>query len=188
MAAMVETFEGNSLSSDSDTEEISGDEEKLYVGNLLGFPPDFIRYPAAPRQVPATKDYTLRAIPPYKGTILETTTGGRTYHCSLRGSLYGFGSTSPTKMAASVETSMSKKDQLEFSRSLAERAMLSQQIHQLRKQPVPPGAEERRCVYCMERVVRQYRCSRCKQCYYCGPTCQLKDWPTHKAICAPPLE
>ena len=32
------------------------------------------------------------------------------------------------------------------------------------------------------------RCSRCKAAFYCGPACQKKDWPTHKAACAPPAK
>ncbi|XP_065067751.1 zinc finger MYND domain-containing protein 19-like isoform X2 [Rhopilema esculentum] len=36
----------------------------------------------------------------------------------------------------------------------------------------------------IERELNDFRiCGRCKQVRYCGPSCQEKDWPTHKPVC-----
>ncbi|XP_043257962.1 zinc finger MYND domain-containing protein 10 [Colletes gigas] len=37
------------------------------------------------------------------------------------------------------------------------------------------------CFLCQE--VAKKRCSKCKEAWYCGRECQVKDWEKHKAIC-----
>lgn len=41
------------------------------------------------------------------------------------------------------------------------------------------------CHSCNEELgpTRNFRCSRCKSVKYCSPSCQIKDWSTHKQVC-----
>ncbi|KAK7052468.1 N-lysine methyltransferase SMYD2 [Favolaschia claudopus] len=43
------------------------------------------------------------------------------------------------------------------------------------------GEFECNAAECKEEGISQ--CARCKQRFYCGSECQLKDWPTHKQEC-----
>jgi hypothetical protein len=39
------------------------------------------------------------------------------------------------------------------------------------------------CVVCGARGSKLFRCTRCKERYYCGKECQLQDWKDHKRVC-----
>ncbi|XP_046473343.1 zinc finger MYND domain-containing protein 10 [Neodiprion pinetum] len=41
--------------------------------------------------------------------------------------------------------------------------------------------EPRRCFACKE--IASNRCSKCKEAWYCGRECQVKDWTRHKDVC-----
>ena len=41
----------------------------------------------------------------------------------------------------------------------------------------------RRCAACDQPRLRLFRCEACRVETYCGPGCQLRDWPRHRAPC-----
>ena len=42
------------------------------------------------------------------------------------------------------------------------------------------------CSYCTGHIPKpRPRCSGCRTVYYCGPSCQSKDWKLHKKVCDP---
>jgi len=50
------------------------------------------------------------------------------------------------------------------------------------------GKKVRRCATCLVEQTsstKLKKCARCQDVYYCGVTCQMIHWPTHKETCAP---
>lgn len=43
--------------------------------------------------------------------------------------------------------------------------------------------EKRMCLFCKKEGKGYKLCSRCKRAYYCGSTCQKRDWNRHKGEC-----
>ena len=39
------------------------------------------------------------------------------------------------------------------------------------------------CDYCSQLLVKNLRCSRCRNGIYCGKSCQRGDWKRHKQFC-----
>ena len=55
------------------------------------------------------------------------------------------------------------------------------------KAPSDPALERmarRFCFWCHEPVPHLQLCGFCKEVWYCGQVCQLRDWPRHKEECA----
>lgn len=48
-----------------------------------------------------------------------------------------------------------------------------------------PKLKDPPLLFCGEcgNIARKYRCSGCKEEYYCNRKCQLKHWPVHKKDC-----
>ena len=48
-----------------------------------------------------------------------------------------------------------------------------------------PGDQKSKKFACKEcsKIGRLFKCSRCKDVYYCSKECQKKDWKLHKIIC-----
>lgn len=46
----------------------------------------------------------------------------------------------------------------------------------------------KQCALCGDRLSPLKACAKCTQVYYCGRTCQTKDWSVHKVSCAAKME